>query len=126
MTQHRSRRKDPKNTLVKSVMAELKPSKDYPVWVIIIEQKQIQDNFKMIQFDVYDNGRLEYQASIVTKMNENEYASWQLKPEGTSEISVLTLSGRGKNIFEKGKEFLSRTFEEGKLQDFLPFKGLFG
>lgn len=46
---------------------------------------------------------------------------WETLAVGHSRFNVFTFEMRGKSVLELAKGFIKRTFEEGKIQDILPW-----
>ena len=46
---------------------------------------------------------------------------WDRVPPGKSAFNVFTLELRGKSLIESAKGWIKRSFENGKIQDILPF-----
>ena len=46
---------------------------------------------------------------------------WDNIPSGESGFNVFTLELRGKTLIETAKRWIKRSFEDCRLQDFLPF-----
>ena len=113
------KKKDLKIELLSKVLRELESPDNFPVWIVIVEVKKLTDGLKMLLAHIYDRDHLEYQASVTASIDESDQ-KWVQQKVGASEYCVVTFSGREKNFFEKLKDFISRSFTEGKLQDFWP------
>ncbi len=116
-----AKKKDPKVDLITKVVKELESPDKYPVWVLLVESKKLVANLKMVILHIYNGDVLEYQASITASIGKEE-EKWNKMKIGEQENCVITFSGREKQILEKLKDFVCRSFAEGKLQDFVPFK----
>ena len=46
---------------------------------------------------------------------------WDNIPPGESAFNVFTLELRGKSLIESAQGWIKRSFENGKIQDLLPF-----
>ncbi|MEZ5360598.1 MAG: hypothetical protein R3F48_17420 [Candidatus Zixiibacteriota bacterium] len=114
------KKKNPKIDLITKVLAELESPDDFPVWIVVVENKKLTKDLQIILMHIYDRDRLEFQGSITVSIEEDNKKMSKYKV-GESDYCVLTFSGREKNILEKAKDFIGRSFSEGKIQDFLPF-----
>jgi len=119
-----------KKKLLSAIRKETKPPKGFGQWVVIIEHRRISENIGLLLGEAQLDGKLQWSGSISVNLPEQKkfgpddkeiQGEWETLNPGQSRFNVLTLEMRGKSIAELIKGFLKRSFEEGKIQDIIPF-----
>jgi len=119
-----------KKKLLSAIRKETKPPKGFGQWVVIIEHRRISENVGLLLGEAQLDGKLQWSGSISVNLPEQKkfgpdgneiQGEWETLNPGQSRFNVLTLEMRGKSVAELIKGFIKRSFEDGKLQDILPF-----
>jgi len=116
----RHQQKDEHQKIIKAIKGSLQPTDKFPLCIVTFHTKKLLKKHKTVLINVYLDNQLEYQATFTAAINETD-KNWQEAPIGKSEFAVLTLSSRDKNFWSKAVDFVKRSFEDGKIQDFLPW-----
>ena len=99
----------------------------YSQLFLIIEFKKINESIGIIKGELYGNEQLEYRGSILIplfKTEVNQQSNWNSIEIGKSIFYGISFDARELGLIEKVSDFIGRSFEEGKIQDFIPFLGI--
>ena len=91
---------------------------------LIIEFKKINERIGIIKGELYGNEQLEYRGSILLplfKTEADQQSTWNSIEVGKSIFYGMSFDTRELGLTEKVGDFIGRSFEEGKIQDFIPF-----
>lgn len=94
---------------------------------LIVEFKKITESIGLIKGELYGNEQLEYRGSILLplfKTEANQKSNWNSIEVGKSIFYGMSLDTRELGLTEKVGDFIGRSLEEGKVQDFIPFFGI--
>jgi hypothetical protein len=94
---------------------------------LIVEFKKINSRIGIIKGELYINDILDYRGSfLVPLINDsiNTQNQWNSMEIGASIYYGLSFDSRELCLAEKIGEFFHRSFEEGRIQDFIPFIGM--
>ncbi len=81
-------------------------------------------NLGLIKGEYYQDGKLEYRGSLLLPLSSSDKNTiWTKIKEGESAFYGFTLDSREMKITEKINDFISRSFEESTIPDFIPFAG---
>jgi len=97
--------------------------KGYSQVMLIFELKKIKDRIGIIKGEMYSNDMLEYRGSLLIPLNNmdaNQQSHWNSIETGQSMCYGFTLDSRDMCFTEKIGDFVSRSFAEGRIQDFIP------
>lgn len=93
---------------------------------LIVEFKKINARIGIIKGELYNNDQLDYRGSLLVPLshdNANQKDQWNLIEIGKSVYYGLSFDARELCLTEKIGEFVSRSIQDGKIQDFIPFIG---
>jgi hypothetical protein len=94
----------------------------YSQSILIFETKKISFKLGLIKGEYYQDDKLEYRGSLLLPLNPSDKNTiWAKIKEGESDFYGITLDSREMKITEKIKDFISRSFEESTIPDFIPF-----
>jgi hypothetical protein len=119
-----------KKQLLRAIRKETKAPKGFTQWVLILEHRRLSDVVGLLRFEAQLDGKDEWSGSISVNLPEQKkYTSdgrevpneWDKITPGQSRFNVFTFEVRGKSVLEATKAFFKRSFEDGKLQDWIPF-----
>lgn len=122
--------KQTKKQLLKFIRKEAKPPKGFGQWVIVIERRRLSEHLGLLRIEAELDGKLEWSGSMSVALPEPRKLSsdgkdipgdWDNISPGGSGFHIFTLELRGKTLIESAKGWIKRSFEDGKIQDFLPF-----
>lgn len=97
--------------------------KGYSQVMLIFELKKINGGIGIIKGEMYTNDLLEYRGSLLIPLNNmdtNQQSHWNSIETGQSMCYGFTLDSREMCFTEKIADFVSRSFTEGKIQEFIP------
>ena len=122
-----------KKQLLRTIRKETKPPKGFGQWVLVLEHRRISDAVGLFRVEAHNDKKLEWSGAISINLPEPKkfapggtelVSDWEKLAPGQSSFNLLTLEMRGKSVFEVAKGWLKRSFEDGKIQDVLPwFRG---
>ncbi|WP_321504308.1 hypothetical protein [uncultured Methanoregula sp.] len=94
---------------------------------LIVEYKKINANMGIIKGELYNNDQLDYRGSLLIPILNNTpdqpNNNWASLEIGKSMFYGISFDARELCLTERIGEFIHRSIDEGKLQDFLPFTG---
>ena len=94
---------------------------------LIVEFKKINERIGIIKGEIFGNEQLEYRGSILLpllKTEANQQSNWNSIEVGKSIFYGMSFDARELGLTEKVGDFIGRSLEEGKVQDFIPFLGI--
>ena len=118
-----------KNELIQILREENPPVDDdnrFNQLFLIVEYKKINLRIGIIKGELYNNDQLDYRGSLLLPLmrsDTDQKNQWDSIEIGKSVYYGLSFDARELCITEKIGEFLHRSIDEGKLQDFIPFTG---
>lgn len=119
-----------KKQLRRAIRKETKPPKGFGQWLITLEQRRISEDIGLFRVEAEIDGKLQWSAAVSVNLPEAKkfdstgreiVSEWDRIALGKSLFNVFTLETRGKSVVEVAKGWLKRSFEEGKIQDIIPF-----
>src|SRR5258708_6707954 len=119
-----------KKELLHAIRKETKPPKGFGQWILILEHRRLTEGVGLVLVEAQLDSKNEWSGSISVNLPEQKkfgsdgqeiQSDWEKLTPGQSRYNVLTLEMRGKSVIELAKGFIKRSFEEGKLQDLLPW-----
>ncbi len=119
-----------KKELLKAIRKETKPPKGFGQWVLILEHRRVSETVGLFRVEAELDGKPEWSGAASVNLPEAKKFSqdgkelqseWDKVAPGESLFNVFTLELRGKSLIESAKGWIKRSFEEGKIQDLLPF-----
>jgi hypothetical protein len=119
-----------KKQLLRAIRRETKPPKGFGQWILIIEHRRVSKDIGLLVLEAQLNGKPEWSGSMSVNLPEQKkfgpdgtklQGDWETVGVGQSRFNVLTLELRGKSVIELAKEYIKRSFEEGKIQDLIPW-----
>jgi len=122
--------KQTKKQLLKVIRKETKPPKGFGQWVIVLERRRLSENLGLLRLEAELDGKAEWSGSMSVALPEPKKhapdgselpGDWDNIAPGESGFHIFTLELRGKTLIESAKSWIKRSFEDGKIQDFLPF-----
>lgn len=121
--------KEIKKQLLKAIRKETKPPKGFGQWVLILERRRLSESVGLLRMEAELDGKSEWSGTVSVNLpeqkkfgpNGNELpGDWDNIAPGQSAFNLITLELRGKSLMESVKAWVKRSFEDGKIQDFLP------
>jgi hypothetical protein len=118
-----------KNEIIQILREENPPVDDdnrFNQLFLIVEFKKINLHVGIIKGELYNNDQLDYRGSLLMPLmrsDTDQKNQWDSIEVGRSVYYGLSFDARELCITEKIGEFLHRSIDEGKLQDFIPFTG---
>lgn len=122
--------KQTKKQLLKIIRKETKPPKGFGQWVIVLERRRLSEHLGLLRLEAALDGKPGWSGAMSVALPEARKVGpdgkelpgdWDNIPAGESGFHVFTLELRGKTLIESAKGWIKRSFEDGRLQDFLPF-----
>jgi hypothetical protein len=119
-----------KTQLLRAIRKETKPPKGFGQWVLVLEHRRLSEHLGLLHAEALLDGNLEWSGSISVNLPEHRKlgpdgktmpSEWENLPPGQRRYNVFTFEMRGKSVVELAKGFLKRSFEDGKIQDLLPW-----
>lgn len=118
-----------KKRLLRAIRKETKPPSGFGQWILVLEHRRISDDIGLLLAEAQLDGKIEWSGSISINLPEQKKyqdgaeipSEWDAISSGQSRYNVLTFEMRGKSVIEMVKGFIKRSFEEGRLQDILPW-----
>lgn len=119
-----------KKQLLRAIRKETKPQKGFGQWVLVLEHRRVSENVGLLLVEAQLNGKTEWSGSMSVNLPEQKKygpdgrelpGDWEALAIRQSRYNVFTFEMRGKSILEVAKTFIKRSFEEGKLQDIIPW-----
>lgn len=119
-----------KKQLRRAIRKETKPQKGFSQWLITLEQRKISEEVGLFRVEAELDGKLQWSGAVSVNLPETKKfdptgreipSDWDKVAPGKSLFNVFTLETRGKSVVEVAKGWLKRSFEEGKIQDIIPF-----
>jgi len=119
-----------KRQLLKVIRKETKPPKGFGQWVLILERRRLSENLGLFRVEAELDGKPEWSGAASVSLPEAKKVGpdgtelpgeWNNIAVGQSGFNVFTLELRGKSVMESAKGWIKRSFEDGKIQDFIPF-----
>ncbi len=111
-------------SLLKEENPLIKGKEKYSQLILVFETKKISFNLGILKGEYYQDGKLEFRGSLLLPLNSSDQNSvWIKMKEGESAFYGITLDSREMKITEKIMDFISRSFEESTIPDFIPFVG---
>jgi hypothetical protein len=112
-----------KQDLLNAIAREGKVKGKHDKTVIIVELKKVSSILGMIKGEMYKNKKIDLAGSLFFPLEKSEKPSvWDTIKVKQSKFYGLRVDARKPSIYEVLKDFMGRTFKEGKLQDFVPKK----
>ena len=113
-----------KKDILRAVEHEGKVKGKHDKTIIIVELKKLSSTLGMIKGEMYKNKKIELAGSLFFPLEKSDEPSvWDTIKVKQSKFYGLRVDSRKQSIYEVLRGFFSRTFKEGKLQDFVPKKG---
>jgi hypothetical protein len=118
-----------KNEIIQILMEENPPvdgDNRFNQLFLIVEFKKINPRVGIIKGELYNNDQLDYRGSLLIPLMKNDTDQknqWDSIEVGNSVYYGVSFDARELCMTEKIGEFLHRSIDEGKLQDFIPFIG---
>jgi hypothetical protein len=118
-----------KNEIIQILMEENPPvdgDNQFNQLFLIVEFKKINPRVGIIKGELYNNDQLDYRGSLLIPLMKNDTDQknqWDSIEVGNSVYYGVSFDARELCMTEKIGEFLHRSIDEGKLQDFIPFIG---
>lgn len=118
-----------KNEIIQILMEENPPvdgDNRFNQLFLIVEFKKINLGVGIIKGELYNNDQLDYRGSLLIPLMKNDTDQknqWDSIEVGNSVYYGVSFDARELCMTEKIGEFLHRSIDEGKLQDFIPFIG---
>ena len=122
--------KQARKQLLKAIRKETRPPKGFGQWVLIVERRRLSENLGLLRVEAELDGNPEWSGSMSAALPEaKKFApdgkelpgDWDNIAPGESGFHIFTLELRGKTLIESVKGWIKRSFEDGKIQDFIPF-----
>ena len=122
--------KQRRKQLLKTIRKETKPPKGFGQWLVVLERRRLSENLGVLRLEGELDGKAEWSGSMSVALPEpKKYApdgaelpgDWDNIAPGESGFNIFTLELRGKTLIESVKGWIKRSFEDGKIQDFIPF-----
>lgn len=111
-------------SLLKEENPLIKGKEKYSQLILVFETKKINYNLGILKGEYYQDGKLEFRGSLLLPLNSSDQNSvWTKLKDGESTFYGITLDSREMKITEKIMDFVSRSFEESTISDFIPFVG---
>jgi hypothetical protein len=114
-----------KKELLSLFKKESPEKQKYKQFQIIFELKKVKQNVGLIRLEIYEGGKQEFCASVFLPINKpvvgQAPTAWDGMKVGKSQVFGLVIDSREQSLLEKVKGFFIRSFEQGKLQEFIPF-----
>lgn len=122
--------KQTKKQLLKAIRKETKPAKGFGQWVLVLERRRLSEAVGLLRLEAELDGKPEWSGSMSVSLPEPKKfgpdgrqlpGEWDNVAPGESAFNVFTLELRGKSLIESAKGWIKRSFDNGKIQDLLPF-----
>lgn len=122
--------KQAKKQLLKLIRKETKAPKGFGQWVLILERRRLSENVGLLRVEAELDSKPEWGGSMSVNLPEPKKlgpdgkelpGEWDNIALGQSAFNVFTIELRGKSLLESAKGWIKRSFENGKIQDVLPF-----
>ena len=122
--------KQVKKQLLKAIRKETKPPKGFAQWVLVLEHRRLAENVGLLRVEAELDGKLEWSGSASVSLPDAKKfgpdsselpGEWDNIAVGQSRFNIFTLELRSKSVIESVKGWIKRSFEDGKIQDFIPF-----
>jgi hypothetical protein len=122
--------KQTKRHLLKEIRKQTRPPKGFAQWVLILERRRLSEAVGLLRVEAQLDGKTEWSGSMSVNLPEPKKfgvdgqplpGEWDDVMPGQSTFNVFTLELRGKSLIESAKGWIKRSFENGKIQDLLPF-----
>lgn len=119
-----------KKQLVKAIRKETTPPKGFGQWVLVLERRRLSEAVGLLRLEAELDGKPEWSGSMLVNLpkpkkfgldGQQLTGDWDNVAPGQSAFNVFTLEVRGKSLTESAKGWIKRSFENGKIQDLLPF-----
>lgn len=119
-----------KKQLLKAIRKETKLAKGFGQWVLVLERRRLSEAVGLLRVEAELDGKPEWSGSMSVNLPEPKKfgpdghqlpGDWETVRPGESAFNVFTLELRGKSLIESAKGWIKRSFENGKIQDLLPF-----
>lgn len=115
-----------KKELLRLFKKESPEKQKYKQSQIVFELKKVKQNVGLMRLEIYGGGKQEFCGSLylpIDKVTPGKPTAWDTIKIGKSQVFGLVIDSREQSLVEKAKGFLTRSLEEGKLQEFIPFLG---
>lgn len=121
-----------KEEIIAILKAENPPivsDKKYSQLFVILEFKKVSTSIGIIKGELYNNDEITYRGSFLMPLSnelsngdgeENKSSVWKSLELGHSTFYGFSLDARELSITEKLGQMVSRSIEEGKIQEFIP------
>lgn len=119
-----------KEEIIKALKEENPPIDSggkYNQYFLVVEIKRLTPRLGIYKGEFYHNDTLDYRGSLLIPLSNNDTGNGNNEPSVWKSIAVgesnyygLSLDTRELTLGEKFSQFIKRSFEEGKLQDFIP------
>jgi hypothetical protein len=87
---------------------------------VVLKLKRLRKNLGIIKGELISNDQIEYRGSLLLPISETDQPSqWKHIEVGKSEFLGFSLDTREASLTEKLSGVVSRSLEEGKIQDIL-------
>jgi hypothetical protein len=122
--------KQTKKQLLKVIRKETKAPKGFGQWVIVLERRRLSEKLGLLRLEAELDGKSEWSGSMSVALPEAKKfgpdgkelpGEWDNIAPGESGFNIFTLELRGKTLLESAKGWIKRSFENGKIQDVIPF-----
>lgn len=100
---------------------------EYQRFTVLVEIKRVSQQLGLVKCEYYDGTTPSFVGSLLAPISAStgQPSTWDGLAEGASRYFGIALDTREKSFREQVGGFMKRTFEEARLQDFLPWaKGL--
>ncbi len=119
-----------KKQLLRAIRKETKPPKGFGQWLLILEHRRVSKDIGLLVLEAQLDGKAQWSGSMSVNLPEQKKfgpdgselpGEWDTIGVGQSRFNVFTLELRGKSVMEMAKDYIKRSFEEGKIQDLIPW-----
>lgn len=102
------------------MLAERRDSEDYQDSVVVIEMELIQDDAGMIRGELVIEEEVDTAGSLLVPLSDPKPEVWQGMEVGDKIAYGLLIDSKKATLREKMSEFVNRSLEDGRMQDFVP------